>query len=263
MRGKKAKIILSVLIFTAIPSFLSYVSNSDYFFTKLIGAGILSENITKSIDLIQDGCLIASIVLSVILLSVTSAKAQIKHELMLEQRNLLIKMNKDNLKTALVEKFSKEFSNFNIRIFIPKHPRWYALLKWLHVRNHKVSFIIKNIPQIAEAGITTNLEFEVYPKCEGLVGLCYEKKVMYYDDNLTENNSTSYNLGDNQIARTSNLEWSICCPVFESANDVIAIIALDGTEKLTIDKSREVELSKQIVVFSRMLYDAVPQLFRR
>ena len=263
MRGKKAKIILSVLIFTAIPSFLSYVSNSDYFFTKLINTGIFSENITKSIDLIQDGCLIASIVLSVILLSATSAKAQIKHELILEQRNLLIKMNKDNLKTALVEKFSKEFSNFNIRIFIPKHPRWYALLKWLHIKNYKVFFIIKNIPQIAEVGITTNLEFEVYPKCEGLVGLCYKEKVMYYDDNLTKNNSTSYNLGDNQIARTSNLEWSICCPVFDSANNVIAIIALDGTEKLTIDKSREIELSKQIVVFSRMLYDAVPLLFRR
>ena len=263
MRGKIAKIIISVFLFTLIPAFLSYVSDSDNFFTKLIEAGILSENITDSIDRIQDFCLIASIILSAMLLSFTSAKAQIKYEYILEQRNLLIKMNKDILRTALIEKFSKEFSSFNIRIFIPKHPRWYDLLKWLHIRNHKVSFIIKNIPQIAEADITTNLEFEVYPKCEGLVGRCYNEKVMYYDDNLTENNSTSYNLGDNQIVRTSNLEWSICCPVFDSANDVIAIIALDGTEKLTIDKSREAELSKQIVVFSRMLYDAVPQLFRR
>ena len=261
MRTKTVKIIFSVFVFTAIPGFLSYISNSDYFFAKLIENGILIKE--EKIDMIQDICLIASIVLSVVLLSFNLAKAQIKHEQILEQRNLLIRMNKDNLKTALVEKFSKEFSYFDIRIFIPKHPKWYAVLQRLHIKKHKVSFVIKNIPQIAEAGITTNLEFEVYPKCEGLVGICYKKKVIYYDDNLTKNNSTEYNLGDNQIARTSNLEWSICCPVFDSSNNVIAIIALDGTEKLTIDKSREAELSKQIVVFSRMLYDAVPQLFRR
>ena len=227
----------------------------------LIENGILSEKV--NIDLIQDICLWVSIILSVWLLSYNLLKAQIDYERILEQRNLLIKMNKENLKTALVEKFSNKFSNFNIRIFIPKHPNLYAILKFFHIKKYRISFIIKNIPQIAEARITNDLEFEVYPKCQGLVGICYNRKVMYYDDKLTKNNSTEYNLGDNQITRTSNLEWSICCPVFDSLNNVIAIISLDGTEKLTIDKNKEADLSKQIIVFSRMLYDAVPQLFRR
>ena len=161
MRGKTIKIIFSVLIFTAIPAFLSYVSNSDYFFFQLIKKGIFNENI--NIDLIQDICLWASIILSAWLLSFNLAKTQINYECILEQRNLLIKMNKDNLKTALVEKFSKEFSNFDIRIFIPKHPKLYAVLSFFHIKKHKISFVIKNIPQIAEVGITTNLEFEVYP----------------------------------------------------------------------------------------------------
>ena len=142
------KAVFKLSLFILIKRFLCSSINSclicafaevdDNKITERTMLAIKQPSCIKSIDLIQDGCLIASIVLSVILLSSTSAKAQIKHELILEQRNLLIKMNKDNLKTALVEKFSKEFSNFNIRIFIPKHPRWYALLKWLHIKNYKV-----------------------------------------------------------------------------------------------------------------------------
>ena len=261
MKTKIAKIIVVVIVFTSIPALLSYVSNSDYFFTMLIDKGILSESF--DFELIQDICLWVSIILSAWLLSFNLAKTEIKYERVLEQRNLLIKMSKDNLKTALVDKFSKEFSNFDIRIFIPKHPRWYSFLKLIHIKNHKISFIIKNIPQIASPGTTTDLEFEVFPNCQGLVGICYKEGIMYYDDNLAINNSVEYNLGSNQISRTSNLEWSICCPIFDSSNNVIAIIALDGTEKISINIEKEKELSKQIIVFSRMLYDAVPQLFRR
>ena len=86
---------------------------------------------------------------------------------------------------------------------------------------------------------------------------------MVYDDDLEHTNDTSYSLDRIQVSRTSNLKWSICCPVFDDKNTVVAIIALDGKTKITIDKEKENDLKEELYVFTRMLYDYVPQLFRR
>ena len=86
---------------------------------------------------------------------------------------------------------------------------------------------------------------------------------MVFDDNLEHSNSTDYNLGENQISRTSNLKWSICCPIFDTNNAVVAILALDGKSKITIAEENAPILNEHIVAFSRLLYDSVPQLFKR
>ncbi len=260
---KTYKTILSVLLFTAIPSVLSYVSNSNLLFEKLINQNILSKDI--NIQYVQDICSWLSILLSVILLSLNLARTQIEFDNVLEQRNLLIKMNKDNLRTALCEKFSGDFNHFDIRLFIPKHPKLYALYDFLGLSDYKTFFVVKNIPQIADPGVTSNLEFQVSPQTEkqGLVGECYNDGRIVYDDNLAKTNSKLYNLKNNQITQTVNLEWSICCPIFSSYNKVVAIIALDGKNKLSLNNEKIDELRKQILVFSKMLYEAVPQLFRR
>ena len=108
------------------------------------------------------------------------------------------------------------------------------------------------------------MEFEVSPDPQGLVGLCYNIRSVVYDDDLERNNGDDiYNLTEYQLSRTTNLKWSICCPVFDTSNTVIAILALDGKNQITIDDNNKSEIRNQIVVFSRLLYDAVPQLFRR
>lgn len=261
MKKKIAKIIVSVLCFTAIPAFLAYVASSDYFLPTLEQKGWLGQN--ANIQLIMDVCLWVSIILSAWLLSFNSAKAQISHESILEQRNSLVKMTKDILKESLVKNQSG-FSDLDIRIFIPKHPFLIKLAYILHIKDPKIIYIIKNIPQIADEGTTSNLEFEVSPDPQGLVGLCYNIRSVVYDDDLEKNNGDDiYNLTEYQLSRTTNLKWSICCPVFDTSNTVIAILALDGKNQITIDDNNKSEIRNQIVVFSRLLYDAVPQLFRR
>ena len=62
MNRKFVKQFISVIIFSAIPAFLSYLANSTLIFDKLIESGLLAE--TLDIPLIQDYCLWIGIVFS-------------------------------------------------------------------------------------------------------------------------------------------------------------------------------------------------------
>lgn len=261
MENKKIKIVASVVIFTAIPSLLSYIANSNSAIVRLQRLNIIDKDINTG--LIKDLCLLSSIILSVILLSFNLAKSKIKNEDIIEQRDLLLKLAKDMFGGALKKILSQNCSDFDVRIFVPKHPNLYRITELLHFNNIKKKFVIKNVSQIAQEGLTKNLEFQVYPNAQGLVGECYKNKALVYDDELNKTNSINYNLDINQITRTSNLEWSICCPICDKDNNVISIIALDGRKKITINAGKKDDLCKQVYAFSQMLYDAVPTLFRR
>ena len=180
----------------------------------------------------------------------------------MEQRNSLLKMNKEYLTTYLEKSISSNFSNCNIRIFVPKHPHLYKIATKLKIKARK-TFIIKNFDILSNEGVTKNLKFEVFPKVQGLVGECYKKDSIVYDDELKSTNSINYELNSFQIIKTSSLQWSICCPIHDTESNIVAIIALDGDKKIKIKPEKEQELSEQLFVFSTMLYENVPQLFRR
>ncbi len=261
MIKKFLKEVILVVIFSVISAVLSYLANSSLIFDKMILHGFLSENV--NIPLIQDYCLWIGIVLSALFLSLNLIITKFQYDRVLEERNSLIKMNKDILSSSLGKRFLSDSSNFDIRIFIPKHLWLYKIADKLHIDKISKKFAIKNIDLIANQGVTKDLEFEVSPETEGLVGICYQTKAMVYDDNLEKTNNEIYKLNQNQIARTTSLKWSICCPVCDESNSVIAIIALDGKTKITINKEKEAALRDELLAFSRMLADSVPQLFKR
>lgn len=261
MNRKFVKQFIFVIIFSAIPAFLSYLANSTLIFDKLIALGLLGE--TLDVPLIQDYCLWIGIIFSAVALSFDLFVTKVKYNHILEQRNLLIKMTKNILASSLGKRFISQASSFDIRIFVPKYPTLYKLLEKLGYEKYHKKFTIKNIDLISDEGITKNLEFEVYPNKEGLVGMCYETKYMVYNDDLEHTNDTMYQLNTNQINRTSNLKWSICCPVCNDSNNIVAIVALDGKTKITLDKEKETALQKEMSAFCYMLYDSVPQLFKR
>lgn len=261
MKIKNIKQFLTVVIFSLIPSLLSYLAHSSLVFDKMIKYGFLGNSI--NILLIQDCCLLIGILLSALLLSFNLFRTKVKYEQMIEERNSLIKMVKSILSSALGKRFTSDPSSFDIRFFIPKHPFIYRLADHFHFSRIKVKFIIKNVDLIADQGLTNNLQFEVSPHQEGLVGICYNTKSMIMDDDLEKTNETKYNLKQIQIDRTSNLKWSICCPILDDNDKVVAILALDGQSKITIDPAKENELKQDILSFSRLFYSSVPQLFRR
>lgn len=255
---KTAKEFLKVFLETLVPGVLTYLAKSDSFFQKLIEKRVIGESF--NISQAQDVLLILGIISSVLLLSVNLLLSKIKCNKVMEQRNQLLAMNAEILKSSLKP---LGFGDFDIRIFIPEHPIYYKLLSLIKAVHGKRVFIIKNIQTMAKEGLTKNLQFEVQPNPQGLVGLCYEQRMICYDDNLEKTNTTDYHLNNNQISRTSDLRWSICCPVFNTSEDIVAILALDGKTKMKIEKSQEKTIYDNVVVFSRMLFDASPNLFKR
>ena len=255
------KTIISTFVVSAIPALLSYLANSSLVFDKLKEIGLIGNSI--NIQQVQDYCLWIGIVFSALFLSLNLVIKKLKYDEICEQRNSLIIMNKAILSESLGQRFLSEPSAFDIRIFIPKYPRYYKIADKLKLTNVRRKFKIKNIDLIADRGITKDLEFEVYPKQEGLVGLCYKEKKMFFDDDLEHTNSEIYELHQNQIDRTSGLKWSICSPVIDSNDEVIAIMALDGKTKLKIDDEKETALRDNLLAFSIMLYESVPKFFKR
>ncbi len=258
---KKAIRIILDIILTSIPAFLSYLASSTIFFDSLQQAGYLGQGV--NIAYIQDCCLWIGIVLTAVLSTARLIYRQWKLDNSLKQRSSLIRMNKRILESSLSEKVSEGFANCDIRIFVPKHPLLYKLTSIQLFHNMKREFVIKNYDTIANEGTTRNLTFEVYPNVEGLVGKCYNKQSIIYDDNLKQTNSTNYGLNETQISRTTDLAWSICCPVFSGGNDVIAIVALDGKTPIHISNEVLTPLREEITVFSQMLSDSVPELFKK
>lgn len=255
------KNLLEGLIFTTIPAFCSYAANSNILWDKIKNLNILSDSF--NVEIIKDILLWVGILLSSILLGLNLIVSKNKYDSMLRQRNALIKMNKDILADSLAKSFSSNAANYDIRIFVPKHVLFYRICNKLKIKRLKQKFSIKNIDIIADEGITKKLQFEVFPNQEGLVGICYNKKAMVFDDNLENTNSTDYNLAQNQIDQTSNLKWSICCPILKEDNTIAAIMAFDGKSKVNIDLTKTPSINLELLAFSRMLYETVPQLFRR
>lgn len=258
---KLLKNVIKTIFISGVAALLSYLSSSSFVFDKLQKLNVLSPNI--DIPLMQDWCLWIGIAISSLFLSLNLIITQHKYERALEERNCLVAMAKSILASSFVKRYFSKEVTFDIRIFVPKRPLWYAILDLLHIKTFRKKFVIKNISLIADQGITKGLQFEVYPEIEGLVGQCYVQKKVLYDDDLKTTNERDYNLGKQQISRTNNLSWIICCPVFGNNDEVVAILALDGKAKISISKNNEGTLGAELSAFSRMLFDAVPKLFKR
>lgn len=259
MKRKILKLGIKGFFWSAVPAACSYAASSNFFLYKLQERGIIGHSV--NIPAVQDALLWIGIVWSIVLLGGNLAVSDVRRDQVTEERNGLIQMNKSVLESVLSKSIGLEMIDFDIRIFVPKHPGWYRIAQFLHIRVAN-KFVIKNVDLIARPGITQKLQFEVFPKQEGLVGICYHKKQMVYDDNLKETNSVSYALRTSQIDQTSSLRWSICCPIVQEDDTIPAIIALDGKSDITLSKEAMNAFRTDLTAFSRMLYDAVPQLFR-
>lgn len=258
---KLVKTIFKILFLSAIPATLSYLSNSTLVFDKLIAAKVLNADV--NISLIQDWCLWVGISFSSLFLSLNLIITKGKFDRTTEERDCLIKMAKTILASSFVKKFFPDHVDFDMRIFVPKYQWLYSAADRLRIKKISKKFVIKNINLIADQGITKDLQFEVSPQVEGLVGQCYIQKQVLWDDNLEATNSMEYNLGKHQISRTADLKWCICCPIYGNANNVVAILALDGKTCTTISKSDGKSLAIELTAFSRLLFDSVPKLFKR
>lgn len=263
---------LIALLFSVIPALLDCVANSTWIFDLLFKVDIIQDK--SEIATIQEICMWTGAALSSVLIATCIFFDKLRTEQAIKERDHLIKMNKDIFGKALGKILSDGQIDYNIRIFIPKHPNKYAFFEFMADRtkiakpfweNRKKALQIKNIGLIAEEGATQDLSLSVSPIVQGVVGLCYTKKTILWDDNLIVTNETDYNLTESQISKTKGVRWVIGCPILNDKNKVIAVLSLDGRTPVKVPKIPEDRntMKEYVTSFSRMLYTSVPQLFRR
>ncbi len=252
-------VIIRYIIDIAIPALTAYLAASDSFLQFLIRRNILASSF--NVDLFQDICLFINIIFTTFVLCLRLIKNEFQEKSNSRKISGLYNVVKKIIQSNLSQISGDSNLSFDLRIFVPKR----SLRCWIKSLFHKNTekwFCIRNIEPFANKDVTEHLVFRVEPNPQGLVGSAYSKKCIVYDDNLSETNSTSYSLDQSQVNRTSGLLWSICVPILNDKNEVIAIMALDSdTSKLDIEENKDAvrTLTNTIAV---MMKDSVPELFK-
>ena len=259
MRLKK-RIVLNGVVCSLLPALCTYLSKGNNILDQLQKNQYIGANI--DLTFWKEIFFVLSIVFTFILCTCNIISTKSKEEDYHIQRDNLLKQCKDILTESLSSEFGMEHLAIDIRIFVPNITWKNKVVNFLKKTN-KVVYIIKNIDKLADAGTTNNLQFEVSPTPCGLVGKCYQTKNVVYDDKLEHTNKTDYSLLEHQISKTQNLKFSLACPIFDANGNITAILAIDSQQHITINEQREEILLKAITNFSQLLYEHVPELFRK
>lgn len=256
---EKNKKVIRIALFSLIPALCEYFSQADGLIVWMQNKDYIGGNVNLTI--LQNVIGILSIIFTFVLLSVPYAKSEIERKQSELQRDMLLKSNKEIFEATLKKTLGIEHCRLNIRIFVPKVTCLHKICQRLSI-NRKLEYHIKNIEGLAENDITKDLKFIVSPNKQGLVGECYERRGVVYDDDLENSNETSYNLTGYQIAKTNNLKFILACPIFSEAGDIISIVSFDSCDEIKLCEDNKDKLRNMVLNYTQTLYECIPGLFR-
>ena len=256
---KTIAIIEKGILFSLIPAVFTLLGSSSIL-DELQQIGIIGTAVP--IQGLKDLCSLLGILFTFALLTTNLIIHEMEEGKYRRQSQQLIKYNKDILVNTLSDCLGKEYSNIDIRIFVPYKTIWWRICHLLK-HDRPLMFSIKNIDGLAEAGMTNNLKFCVEPesKKQGLVGECYHKRKIIYDDNLQETNDKEYNLTDYQRNKTNDLKFIIVCPIFSQNRDIAAIVAFDSKHEIKVNGNND-KFINAILNYTQQMYEYVPELFK-
>lgn len=211
---------------------------------------------------IKNWCLWIGGLWIVIILGTDLLRKNAAYNKIARQRNSLLKVNKD-----MLLKTWKSFdcpdlpSNVNVRVYVPQNK---ILGFFANIRRGRpinaVRFCIRNENGLAEAGLTNHLSFEVSPDPQWLIGQCYQKNNTIVECNVRNG---QFSLEQWQKSKISSLKWCICVPINNEHDHVIAIVQFDSDTPADVNQWPEEIYEELIVPFCLILYEAVPELFRK
>lgn len=258
------KIVFSIIFLIFLPALLSVFAETKFLTNKLLEHQLVGENF--DVESFNDFCLALSIFLNSVILGINHAVVCYKESIKKERVDALLLYCKEILTKTLSEVWGSDGNiGINIRVFVP-HNRFLFLISkvsWIEKRL-SLYYKIKNIVTWAETGNTDKLKLRVNNTPQGLVGQCYKTKSMIYDNKLRDNNESNYQLNKSQIDQTRELTISICVPILDASDNVIAIVAYDSTENITISDS-VIESDKTkipLITFARRMYEIAPEIFK-
>lgn len=252
--------ILKYIIYTVIPAVSAFLAANDEIIVWLIDNHVLSQKL--NVSLFQSLCLCINVLFTVLIINGELINSQRKNEHYRKEIAGLYNIVKLFAQSTFVAISKNNNFNFDLRIFVPE----INIIRWIKdsvcCRKKEKWFVIRNIEPFAKKDITEHLRFRVDPDPQGLVGEAYKSGSIVYDDTL-EITNINYSLGQNQLNRTSNLRWSICVPISNEKNEIVAIMAFDSdSSNLDIKKNKN-EIKNMTNTIAIMLRDSVPELFDR
>lgn len=259
MRKNIRGVFIKGFIIWLIPTVCSYLSQSNNILSWLQKKGYLGANV--DVELMENCMSMATIFFTFILLTIPLIINELKLEEYRQQRDSLIKNNKDIFEATLKNVLQLEHCKLNVRIFVPKITL-YDRLKKRFTGSRVLEYHIRNVDGLAEKDITDSLAFQVLPDKQGLVGDCYNQKAVLYDDDLENSNEVNYNLTKYQIAKTNKLKFILVCPIFSEKEEIISIISLDSYDTIKIKDEAKDILRNLVLNYTQSLYECIPELFK-
>ncbi len=258
------KIFLKIVFLIVLPAFLSIFAQTEILTDILVDNKITGDNF--DVKKFNDVCLALSILLNSIILGIDYLRISYIETKKTSRIDDLLLYCKEILTKTLSEIWEIDSNiGLNIRVFVPSKKLLFCLEKIPFWRNKFPLFYkIKNIETWAETGNTKRLKLRVNMEPQGLVGQCYATRNMIYDINLKNSNESNYKLSKNQIDQTRELTISICVPILDTNDKVIAIVAYDSTENLKIsdDIIKSDKTKIPLITFARRMYEIAPEVFK-
>jgi hypothetical protein len=258
------KIIWKIIITAFLPTLaalFTYLAKSNCFLENVLApfGSVINVNSLK------DNLLLFAIIIQ-FLLALQIVFIQFHKDKLSNQRDRAIEYHKKLFIKSLEKDLDMSGKDINVRIFLPH--RFFKFKKTIEkILGNKVKFKkefkIRNVNGLAEPGKTEKLRFIVEPeeKTQGLVGECYNTENIVFDNKLKTNN-TNYNLDKNQLARTSDLTFCLCVPLFDQKGaNVIAIVSFDCRQKINNIEKKQAIWQEHVLNYSHTLYDNFRYLF--
>lgn len=161
--------------------------------------------------------------------------------------NSLFKFQKELIFTAIEKDIKKYNKNFRTRIFVPENGLQGF---WNRYIRKNIIFQYKNIDGVTDSIKANTLRFLVYPKIEGLVGRTYNEKSIMIDCNV---NSEEYNLTPYQKSKTSDVKFCTTIPLFDTNDNIKAILAIDSNKEVTLSDKEISVLENHLIEYAAFI----------
>ncbi len=224
-----------------LPTFLVYIGKSESFFNFLKAHSFINQD--SDISTSQLWCFTIGIIWAGLISPVQLAKTKKQLEAKNKKFNELLAFNNETYFKSVKTTLKKHNKNFNTRIFVP-HKSISA--RWARIWNKKLVFALKEFEGFTDPLPAVSLHFEVTPTTQGLVGKACKEKAIVVD---CEVNPQNYNLTHYQQSKTNDVKFCSTAPIFNSKNDVIAVLAVDSTDDIQFDDSEIEQWKNQIIYY--------------
>lgn len=262
---KRMKIILKVILFTALPSILSLAAKTNSFLDYMKLQGIIGANM--NLPAVKDILLLFSIILSSFLLSLNLAITSLKKENIEAHRLGLIELCKYILFEGLETATGVEHIDMDINIYVPTRQKCSAiayaakaLLKNMIIMRRELIQI--HVPGLSRWQNNENLIFTLSPRLQGMEGNCFAKGKYIIEESFGKECFSKYNYSNKQQSLFAGIKFHMCCPVFDNSENVVAVMAFSSGQKYEFSKETSELLEIAIRGFCQSLYEKSPELFK-